>query len=73
MIPCLLGITKEDSKNPTHVYNFLNIRTQCQTQSECPSFAFETDGERGPSDLASPLVLMAHAVPCLLGLTTEDS
>ena len=44
-----------------------------QTQTECPSFAFRTDGARGPSVLASPLGPMAHAVPCFLGLTKEDS
>ena len=35
-------------------------------QDECPSFDFGTDGARGQCVLASPLGLMAHAVPCVL-------
>ena len=41
-------------------------------QFECPSFAFGTDGSRGPSVLALPLGTMEHAVPCLLGLAREE-
>ena len=41
--------------------------------SVCPSFAFGTDGARGPYVLASHLGLMAHSVLCLVGLTWEDS
>ena len=43
--------------------------TRWRTRFECPSFAFGTDGARGLCVLASPLGPMAHAVPCLLGLT----
>ena len=50
--------------NPTHVYNFLNIRTPWRTQTECPSFPVGTDDARDPSVLASPLGLMAHAAEC---------
>ena len=42
-------------------------------QSVCPSFAFGTDGARGPCVLASHLGLMVHSGLCLLGLTWEDS
>ena len=36
---------------------------------ECPSFAFGTDAAHTPSVLASPLGLMVHTVPRILGLT----
>ena len=37
--------------------------TRWRTRFEYPSFAFGTDGARGPCVLASPLGPMAHAVP----------
>ena len=45
----------------------------CQYLTECPSFAFGTDGAHDPSVLASPLGPMAHAVTFFLDLTKEDS
>ena len=48
--------------NPTHVDKFLNIRTGWHTWFKCPSFAFGTDGARGPCVLTSLLGPMADTV-----------